>query len=131
VATRARKKPSRASLKAKLDAMCRTVIMVRDRERCVHCNSTAWVQWSHVYTRRILCLRWNTLNSKALCASCHRWWHDNPAEAALWWNDWSRSALHPDAPEILQGIRRSMPDVDFDLVAEQLAQQLTKLRAER
>lgn len=128
MATNPKRKASRATQKAKLDALCRSLVMMRDGRKCVRCGSTEWVQWSHVYTRRILCMRWNTLNSKVLCASCHRWWHDNPAEAAMWWHSWSREALHPDAPEILQGIRSTMPEVDLERIALQLAAQIAKMQ---
>ena len=104
------KKRSNRSWRVLLDSLCRARVLERDGHRCVRCGSTHWVQWSHVYSRRFLCLRWHPDNSKALCASCHRWWHDNPAEAGLWWVDWAG----PGKAEELARIRREMPEIDFE-----------------
>jgi len=99
-----------------LDALCRTVVMERDGRRCVRCGSTDWLQWSHVYTRRILCLRWDPRNSKILCASCHRWWHDNPAESGPWWV----GMVGEEVAEELRRIRAELPPVDFDEIETRL-----------
>ena len=42
------------------------------------------LHWAHVYSRRYLALRWNPLNSLALCPKDHFWWHDHPLDAARW-----------------------------------------------
>ena len=96
--------------------MCRSRVFDRDGNRCVRCGSVEWLQWSHVYTRRILCLRWDLRNSKVLCASCHRWWHDNPAESGPWWRAWVGDEIATD----LARIRKELPDVDMESLREQL-----------
>lgn len=110
------KKRSNRSWRVILDALCRTVVMNRDGWRCVRCGSDTWVQWSHVYSRRFLCLRWDPDNSKALCASCHRWWHDNPAESGPWWVEWAG----PGKAARLASLRRDMPEVSFEDVLRRL-----------
>lgn len=40
---------------------------------------------SHVYSRRHKSIRWDTMNAKALCTACHRWWHENPVESGVWY----------------------------------------------
>lgn len=110
------KKRSNRSWRVLLDALCRSVVLERDGHRCVRCGSDHFVQWSHVYTRRILCLRWDPRNSKALCASCHRWWHDNPAESGVWWVEWAGE----DTAAELARIRRQLPTVDFEEIEHML-----------
>jgi hypothetical protein len=29
-------------------------------------------------------MRWDKFNALSLCAGCHFWWHQNPAEAVVW-----------------------------------------------
>ena len=110
------KKRSNRSWRVQLDALARSVVLERDGHRCVRCGSDQWVQWSHVYTRRILCLRWDPRNSKALCASCHRWWHDNPAESGPWWVDW----VGEETAAELARIRKQLPHVEFEDVERML-----------
>ena len=110
------RKRSNRQWKTLLDHLCRLRVLDRDGHQCVRCGSTDWVQWSHVYTRKILCLRWDLRNSKALCASCHRWWHDNPAEAGPWWVEWAGVEVANDLSEI----RQRMPKVDFAEVEQRL-----------
>lgn len=114
--TKRTKKRSNRSWKMMLDALCRQRVMDRDGWRCVRCGSRNYVQWSHVYTRRVLCLRWDLRNSCALCASCHRWWHDNPAESGPWWVEWAGEQVADE----LRRIRYELPPVDFEEVERQL-----------
>lgn len=39
---------------------------------------------SHVYSRRHRTIRWCKENAKCLCTTCHRWWHENPADSGAW-----------------------------------------------
>ncbi|MCP4259770.1 MAG: hypothetical protein GY774_19995 [Planctomycetes bacterium] len=39
---------------------------------------------SHVFGRRHKTIRWAKENAKALCTTCHRWWHENPTESGAW-----------------------------------------------
>ena len=39
---------------------------------------------SHHYGRSKRSVRWAKENVTALCMSCHRWWHEYPAESGLW-----------------------------------------------
>jgi len=40
---------------------------------------------SHVHGRRHRTIRWCQDNAKALCTTCHRWWHENPTESGKWY----------------------------------------------
>jgi len=42
------------------------------------------IECSHIYSRRHLSTRWDPANAKALCFTCHRWWHENPVDAIEW-----------------------------------------------
>ena len=39
---------------------------------------------SHVYSRRHRTIRWCADNAKSMCTTCHRWWHENPADSGTW-----------------------------------------------
>lgn len=78
-----RTKRRRASVR-ELDQLCRALVFARDQQ-CVRCGSTEKGQWAHVYTRRLLALRWDLDNSMILCAGCHLHWHHRPLEAVTWW----------------------------------------------
>jgi hypothetical protein len=73
-----------AKEKRELDRLCRELVFVRDERRCRRCGSTQHPQWSHIYSRRYLSVRWNADNSMVLCAGCHLWWHGNPVDAGRW-----------------------------------------------
>lgn len=82
---RSKKARSRGKLVKQLDDACRQRIWDRDRV-CQRCGATVSVdgtplQWSHVHSRRHLCLRWDDDNSKLLCKGCHCWWTNNPGLA--------------------------------------------------
>ena len=70
-----------------LDKLAAEAVKLRDEFTCQRCGSVASGQgchWSHIYSRRRYCLRWDLLNAVVLCAGCHRWWHGNPIDAAEW-----------------------------------------------
>lgn len=82
-----RKKTYREKLTKDLDDLCREYIKLRDNHTCVKCGKSGkQMHWSHVIPRSAgNRLRWDELNSKCLCAYCHRrWWHANPLEAEEW-----------------------------------------------
>ena len=61
--------------------------VVRHKSTCDRCGKVGRVECSHVYGRRHRTIRWDLLNAKPLCHGCHRWWHENPLEASLWFNE--------------------------------------------
>jgi len=74
------KKPSRKTLKNKLDKIFSQV--VRERGACERCGNTRTLQTSHIYSRSNLSVRWDLDNAYCFCAACHFFWHKNPLEAA-------------------------------------------------
>ena len=72
--------------KKRLDALCREVVMLRDR-CCQWCGKRDGLQWAHISSRRYLSTRWSLNNSLMLCGGCHLLWHHKPLEAAAWFNE--------------------------------------------
>ena len=42
------------------------------------------VELSHIHSRRHRTIRWCKENALPKCHYKHRWWHENPTEAGLW-----------------------------------------------
>ena len=62
-------------------------IRMRDKY-CQWCGSgDNQLQCSHVFSRRHRTIRWDALNAKALCAACHRKWHESPVYAMKWFRE--------------------------------------------
>lgn len=51
---------------------------------CDRCGRVGRVECSHVHSRKHRTIRWCIENAIAKCHTCHRWWHENPTEAGLW-----------------------------------------------
>jgi 5-methylcytosine-specific restriction endonuclease McrA len=94
-----------------MDEAARAIVFDRD-SGCVHCGKATNLQWAHVYTRRILSMRWDWDNSMVLCAGCHLWWHHEPAEAVAWW-----TAKYPLRAERLRLRRHTASRVDLKAIA--------------
>lgn len=60
-------------VKFKAQNKCVRCGMVRDRMEC-----------SHIHSRRHRTIRWCKENGTCKCHGCHRWWHENPTEAGVW-----------------------------------------------
>lgn len=88
-----------------LDALCREVVMLRDRG-CVRCRGSSGLEWAHVHSRSRHSLRWDLDNSLVLCRACHAWWHENRTEAAAWWEK-----AYPDRMRRLVARKPSKPDL--------------------
>lgn len=76
---------SRAKMIRELDAVARQIVFERDGFECVRCRSVSHLQWAHVFSRRHLCLRWESDNAMTLCVGCHLFWHHEPALAVDWY----------------------------------------------
>lgn len=119
--------PSKATLKRKLDAMCREIVFNRDRMRCRRCGKrppSIQLQWAHIYSRRYLSIRWDLRNSLALCASCHFWIHSNPMDGAEFVRD-----VVPQYD--LDGVRAILNETrkpDLEAIRLSLEEQLARLR---
>jgi len=63
------KKPSRKSLKHKLDKICSEII--RSKGKCQRCGKKENLQTSHIFGRTYLNTRWDLDNLLCLCPDCH------------------------------------------------------------
>jgi hypothetical protein len=69
----------------KCDKLFSIFIHIRD-ERCVKCGRLEGkFDNSHVISRTYKRLRYDPRNANVMCFTCHRWWHDEPAESGLWY----------------------------------------------
>lgn len=86
-----KKKPRSKLLSVEIEGLSKEYIKARDLHTCQMCNKVVSGRneaWSHVIPKgRSKYLRWHPLNTKVLCLSCHRFWHDNPTQSAAWFND--------------------------------------------
>jgi 5-methylcytosine-specific restriction endonuclease McrA len=64
------RKPTRSTLKNKLDKICGEI--VRGRGRCQRCGKTENLQTAHIFGRTYLNTRWDIDNNLlCLCPDCH------------------------------------------------------------
>lgn len=117
---RSSKPTTRKAQKLRLDKLCRELTFLRDGHRCARCSKTSNLQWCHVFSRRHLRVRWDSLNSFTGCAGCHLWWHSNPVEAV----EWYRQFIGVHAFETLRLRARSTAKVDFDAMERALKNSL-------
>mgnify|MGYP001590095436 FL=1 len=74
----------------RLDTLFAQVIKQRDQWTCQRCGKkfvpghAQGLDTSHIFGRRHKSVRWQPLNAKSLCFTCHRWWHENPTESGKW-----------------------------------------------
>lgn len=90
--------------KQECDRMARQVVLERDKHTCQRCGTTEAVQWAHILTRSELSIRWNPLNSLALCAGCHVYMTHRPVE----WMDWVDAHYDENRIDKLRLLRRGI-----------------------
>jgi len=76
--------------------------VVRGRDKaCMRCGSTENGQAMHVVGRRSKILRWSLDNAVQGCASCHRWYTENPihfiSELTAMWGEGHMAILREKA----------------------------------
>jgi len=79
--------------RAKLNALLREAMLLRDGGRCLRCGRTDYLQASHIYPKgKYRKMEFELDNIKTLCNGCHLfWWHKHPMEA----KDWLEEKLPP------------------------------------
>lgn len=112
--------PRRAQV-ARMDALCRRIVMDRDGHRCQKCGSPDRVQWCHVRSRRYHSTRWSPENSLALCSGCHLWMHGNPTAFTNWFQP-----EYPDRAQYLALAAATVHKVDLNLIEVSLKQEAKK-----
>lgn len=83
---------SKQSLISELDGIVRTVVLLRDGNRCQKCRHVFLpedLHSSHVIVKKgHLNIRHDLNNVLTMCAYCHlEWWHKHPEEAMDWFAD--------------------------------------------
>lgn len=71
-------------------AKAKIIAKERDNWTCQRCGRSRdygyQIHGSHVFSEgRHPGMSADPLNIKALCAQCHMWWHENPAESMPWY----------------------------------------------
>lgn len=79
------KKYSSKSVKGRLDKLVGDYFRSRPCDRCYK-KDDVQIHWSHIKSRRYLSTRWLLINSFSHCASCHRYFEDNPDAFINWIN---------------------------------------------
>jgi 5-methylcytosine-specific restriction protein A len=93
------------TLKRKLWDLCKEYVRKRDKNICQKCGN--YVDGMGADTSHVLGkgsypeLKFEPLNLKLLCTSCHKfWWHDNPTESGKWFEK-----NFPDRKKYLDSIK--------------------------
>jgi len=114
-------KSARQKLTKQLDDIVRTIIRIRDDNKCQKCGKHvegSESQISHVIPRsRCVALRWDFDNIKVFCTGCHlQWWHLNPTESGQWFAE-----KYPDRMKHLDKHKREIKKWRISELRELLA----------
>lgn len=120
------KKPSKTTLRNKLDKLFSLVVRTRDG-KCLKCyrSNDVTLQCAHIASRRFLSGRWNEHNAITLCAACHRWGHDNPTKFSEWIKEYYPSVFE-ESLEVKGGTWKPKTQ-DYQELVEQLKTRLQSL----
>lgn len=125
-----KKKTPRQALIKECDRVFSLIVRLRANNTCERCGRKDGVmQCSHVYSRKILGMRWDLQNAFCSCGGCHIFfWHSSPIEAFIWFeNRYGKERLdylHKQRQVIK---KYSLQDLQFLLIAlNQTLEQLKK-----
>lgn len=63
-------------------------VKFKDRNTCQKCGiQRDRMECSHIHSRRHRTIRWCKENAITKCHNCHRWWHENPTESGVWFEN--------------------------------------------
>jgi len=91
-------------------------LIVRSRGRCEGCGSRHVLQCAHIISRKYSWTRTNLDNAFCLCASCHRYYTDNPVEFGTFTID----KIGEEKYDELRQRRLSIDKFDWDEEANRL-----------
>lgn len=114
----------------KYDATFSRLIRLRDG-MCMHCGKVLPVErleCSHIISRSSAALRHDPRNAKALCFTCHRWWHENPLDAAEWVKG-ILGADHYDHLRVAGSRPTKVPKFEKDMIRSQQLELIKRLEA--
>ena len=132
-----RKKPSKKTMRRRLDNVVRDYVKLRDQNVCqtcfIHKDSTPQqsLDWSHYISRRYSILRYDQRNGLAMCRKCHNQYGDgfnSPMQKAIdrIWGDGTVAKLEKIAMQYPSIKGTPLDTVDFRLELEDYYKQLIK-----
>lgn len=114
----ARRKPSKTALKKKADKLCGDIVRARghcENPDCKHPGMYA-LQWAHILSRSYLNTRWMPENAFCLCAGCHMYFTNHPAE----WEVFVETMIGRDHYIELRRKALEYNKTDYDAILEDL-----------
>lgn len=122
------RKPSRKTLRKKLDTLVKNIVRERDNYTCQHCGKNVIGSDCHVShvipVSAGLRLAYDPINMKVLCYHCHiNWWHKNPLSAGEWFG-----RAFPERMEYLHKATADKPTPIKDWQLAELYEKLKKLK---
>jgi len=132
-----RKKPSKKTMRRRLDNVVRDYVKLRDQNVCqtcfIHKDSTPQqsLDWSHYISRRYSILRYDQRNGLAQCRKCHNQYGDgfnSPMQKAIdrIWGEGTVGKLEKIAMQYPTIKGTPLDTVDFRLELEEYYKQLVK-----
>lgn len=110
--------------KTELDTLFSKLIRAKNFcEKCLTKKNT--FHCAHIVTRKYLTTRWRRENALCLCAKCHRYFHDHPADFGVW-----LEKKYPQRREIINEILRTelVKPRDFADIKKKLQVELSSLK---
>lgn len=101
-------------------------------EKCgaQHDKSSTGLHCSHIFGRRHRTIRWAKDNAQSLCARCHTWYGENPADSGKWLvEQFGEGYLQILRDKRDSGIK--VPKVEEKLIARHYRQELKKIEQKR
>ena len=119
------RKPSKKTLKNKLDKAWSQLVKLQAGNKCEVCGSTETLNSHHIVGRRNLRLRWEPFNSVCLCVKHHKFGNQSAHENPVWFEDWLRENRGQD----LKLIRTTMNEIQKWSI-EDMQEKLEELQEE-
>jgi hypothetical protein len=101
------RKPSKKTLKNKLDKAWSQVVKLQAGNKCEVCSGTENLNSHHIVGRRNLRLRWEVLNGVCLCVKHHKFGNQSAHENPVWFDEWLRENRGQD----LRLVRSTMNEI--------------------
>ena len=101
------RKPSKKTLKNKLDKAWSQLVKLRAGNKCEVCGNSETLNSHHVVGRRNLRLRWEVMNGVCLCVKHHKFGNQSAHENPVWFEDWLKENRGQD----LKLIRSTMNEI--------------------
>jgi hypothetical protein len=101
------RKPSKKTLRNKLDKAWSQLVKLQAGNKCEVCGSSETLNSHHIVGRRNLRLRWEVMNGVCLCVKHHKFGNQSAHENPVWFEDWLKENRGQD----LKLIRSTMNEI--------------------